>query len=173
MQDLKEGFPKFARFLDHRRTTVPDEEWEDQILPAASLAEIATIEAQLSVALPASYKRFLEITRGVLFYGGDLQMDEGHPFVHDFPSWDSLTWRQTVDVTKRGKWPPPGQGLLCFADYCLDGDGDQVLFDVRGGLVDGEYPVVYYNHDRAEVRTLAPSFREWLERLGEDYARRR
>jgi hypothetical protein len=30
---------------------------------------------------------------------------------------------------KGGGWPPPSQGMLCFAEYSLEADGDQVLFE--------------------------------------------
>ena len=60
-------------------------------------------------------------------------------------------------------WPPPTEGMLCFADYCLEADGDQVMFDVSGGMVDGEYPVYYYNHDGPTIRKAANSFKEFLE----------
>lgn len=166
MISMEDRFPAFGRYLAWRRSNALYEEWEDQMLPAASLAEIAALEAQLPVALPDSYKRFLEIARGVRFWGGGFEMDEGHPFVLDFPPLEGMTWRHKFDIAKRGTgWPPPSQGMLCFAEFWLEGDGDKALFDVHGGLVDGEYPVYYYNHERSEVRALAPSFHEWLERV--------
>ena len=56
-------------------------------------------------------------------------------------------------------------GMLCFAEFFMEADGDQVLFDVSQGLVDGEYPVVYYAHaaSPASVRVLARSFAEFME----------
>lgn len=55
--------------------------------------------------------------------------------------------------------------MLCFAEFFLEADGDQVLFDVSGGLVAGEYPVVYYAHEGSppSVRRVAGSFAEFLE----------
>ena len=55
--------------------------------------------------------------------------------------------------------------MLCFAEYFLEADGDQVLWDVKPGLQDGEYPVMYYAHESSppSVRQIAGSFREWLE----------
>lgn len=32
------------------------------------------------------------------------------------------------------------------AEYFLEDDGDQVLFKVADGLINGEYPVYYYAH---------------------------
>jgi len=71
--------------------------------------------------------------------------------------------RRVVEF-KGGGWPPPSQGMICFAEYFLEADGDQVLFDVSNGLVEGEYPVMYYSHESRPptVRRLAGSFSEWL-----------
>ncbi|MGI4791663.1 MAG: SMI1/KNR4 family protein [Janthinobacterium lividum] len=55
--------------------------------------------------------------------------------------------------------------MLCFADFWLEGDGDQALFDVGHGLVDGEYPVFYYNHDGPSIRKLADNFTEFIEEV--------
>jgi hypothetical protein len=32
--------------------------------------------------------------------------------------------------------------MLCFAEFFMEADGDQVLFDVSKGLINGEYPIV-------------------------------
>lgn len=55
--------------------------------------------------------------------------------------------------------------MLCFAEFWLEADGDQVLFDTSQGLVGGEYPVMYYAHSGRPptVRRLASSFREVLD----------
>lgn len=54
--------------------------------------------------------------------------------------------------------------MLCFAEFFLEADGDQVLFDVSAELIDCEYPVVYYAHeDRPpSVRRLADNFSFFL-----------
>ena len=63
--------------------------------------------------------------------------------------------------------PPPSQGMLCFAEYFLEADGDQVLFDVSDGLIDGEYAACYYAHAEspARVTQVADSFAEWIENV--------
>jgi hypothetical protein len=40
-----------------------------------------------------------------------------------------------------------------------------VLFDISGGLIDGEYSVYYYAHEEspARVTRVAGSFGEWIE----------
>lgn len=66
---------------------------------------------------------------------------------------------------KGGTWPPPSQGMLCFGEFFMEADGDQVLFDVSGGLQHGEYPVMYYAHESCPptVRKLADTFEQWLD----------
>ena len=46
----------------------------------------------------------------------------------------------------------------------MEADGDQVLFDVSNGLVNGEYPVMYYDHESHPpvVRKLADDFTTFL-----------
>ena len=55
--------------------------------------------------------------------------------------------------------------MLCFAEYFLEADGDQVLWDVHQGLKGGEYPVVYYAHEARppSATVIATSFGAWLE----------
>lgn len=54
--------------------------------------------------------------------------------------------------------------MLCFAEFFMDADGDQVLWDISGGLRDGEYPIYYYAHEARppSVRKIADSFETWL-----------
>ena len=94
-------------------------------------------------------------------------MGSQHPFVHDFPSLDSLTEQHIQVIRQRGgSWPPPSQGMLCFAEYFLKSDGDQVLFTTDEGLLVGEYPVFYYAHDAipASVTRIADSFQLRLKK---------
>lgn len=150
-------FPTFARFLTSGLADPIDE-----VGQAASVEEIATEEGSLGVPLPLSYKTFLMTARSVSIQGGGFQMGPEHPFFHHFPLLEQLPPRQRARVKH---WPPPSEGMLCFADFWLDGDGDQTLFDVSQGLVDGEYPVFYYNHDDPSVRKLADSFAEFIEQV--------
>jgi len=55
--------------------------------------------------------------------------------------------------------------MLCFAEFFLEADGDQVLFDTGRGLMDGEYPIMYWAHEGRppSVRRLAGSFHEFIE----------
>lgn len=151
-------FPKFANLA-------PKFELE-QVLPGASLEEIAQIEADVGVSLPESYKSLLQSSRGFWLMGGVVQFGEQHPFAHEFQPIESLSpSQQAVIRRKGGSWPPPSNGMLCFAEFFMEADGDQVLFDTSQGLVNGEYPVVYYSHDARppSVRRLASSFSEFME----------
>lgn len=151
-------FPNFVRLA-------PQFELEN-VLPPASASEIAALESELGLSLPASYKAFLQCARGFWLMGGSVQFGVQHPFVHTFEPLESMAPAQQAIVKKRGGvWPPPSAGMLCFAEFFMEADGDQVLFDTRNGLVAGEYPIVYYAHEarRPHVRRLAASFSQFME----------
>ena len=140
----------------------------EEVLEGASEEELAALERDLRLDLPPSYRAFLRCTRGVWFFGGIVQMSPAHPFFHEFPSIAELTPAQRSAVHARGgTWPPPSAGMLCFAEFFMEADGDQVLFDVTRRAADGELPVMYYAHDDSppSVRELAPNFRAWLEQF--------
>jgi hypothetical protein len=116
--------------------------------------------------LPHSYKALLGCARGFWLMGGVVQFGSQHPFFHDFPPLELLTLpqRRVVEM-KGGAWPPASQGMLCFAEFFMEADGDQVLFDVARGLVNGEYPIMYWAHEGQppDVRKLADTFVEFME----------
>ncbi len=158
--DFGQDFPTFSELL-------PNSEPEN-VLPLRSAGELAELERALGAELPDSYKRFLNTCGGLWMLGGAIQMGSTHPFFHDFPEYEELTPQQQSLIQSRGGvWPPPSQGMLCFAEYFLESDGDQVLFDVSGGLVNGEYPVYYYAHEAspARVSRVAESFAAWIENI--------
>jgi SMI1/KNR4 family protein SUKH-1 len=162
--DLKVSFPEFAAQLAARAS---EPYLIEHVLPAATESAISSLETDLGLPLPDSYKRLLRITRGFWLLGGAIQLSAEHPFFHDFPPIETLTPQQRRGVTEKGgTWPPASQGMLCFAEYFLEADGDQVLWDVSKGLQGGEYPVVYYAHEGCPpgVRPLATGFGEWLRR---------
>lgn len=151
-------FPRFAALYAGREP--------EHVLPPASESEILAIEDEVGVPLPDSYKAFLACTRGLWLMDGVIQFGRQHPFVHQFEPLEALTpAQQRVVAAKGGEWPPPSQGMLCFAEFFMEADGDQVLFDTRNGLQHGEYPVVYYAHEGQppSVRVLAASFLEFIE----------
>ncbi len=155
---LSDRFPRFAASLVSYSVCL------EHVQPPVSPAALKEVEGELGLQLPRSYVSFLECTRGVWLFGGAVQFGVQHPFFHAFPPLSELTAAQRAVVARRGAgWPPPSQGMLCFAEYFRDADGDQVLFDVSAGLHEGEYPVVYYSHEAPSVQLLSASFGEWLE----------
>ena len=159
LNSLRSEFPDFVRKVNASARAKPE-----QILPAVTEEQLEKIEKQLKGKLPTSYRKFLQLCGGFTLYGGPVQFLRGHPFRHEFPPLSQLTKVQLQTVRlKGGRWPPPSQGMICFAEYFLEADGDQVLFDDRGALQDGEYPVVYYCHDGPSIEKVGESFRDWLE----------
>jgi hypothetical protein len=151
-------FPRFAKLAASRDP--------EHVLPPATPAEVEAIEASAGVRLPGSYKQLLRITRGFWLMGGVVQFGKQHPFFHRFPALEELTPQQrSVVAMKGGPWPPASDGMLCFAEFFIEADGDQVLFDVSRGLVNGEYPVMYWAHEGRppSVRKLAATFAQFME----------
>lgn len=131
---LKHVFPQFmARFGEHI----------EEIQPPLTDHDLRQLETRLGIPLPASYKTFLQCTRG---------------FMLDRPMISFLL--------RPHFWGDTGTRLF-FADYFKEADGDQVFFEVSEGLRNGEYPVYYYSHeDRPPAAwKLADSFIQWLEEL--------
>jgi len=159
---LAPHFPRFAAKLASGVGGV------EHILPATSEDEILAIEETVGVPLPSSYKQFLRCTRGLWLFGGAVQFGTEHPFLHDFPALSTLTPAQKDAVQRKGGgWPPPSQGMMCFAEFFMEADGDQVLFDVKDGVRNAEYPVVYYAHEQRppSVRILSQDFAAFLDGL--------
>jgi len=159
---FQSAFPAF-----HKSIVESDSADLEHVLAPATDAQLEAIEAELRLPLPTSYKRLLKCARGFWLFGGAVQFGLQHPFYHDFDPLESLTPRQRESVARKGGvWPPPSNGMLCIAEFFLEADGDQVLFDVSKGLRDGEYPVVYYAHEDipASVRKIADSFEDFLAR---------
>ena len=133
-----------------------------EVLPSASTEDVDALERQLGVPLPSSYNAFLRISWGVHIQGGGLNMFEVHPFFYEFRPFDEVTPRQQKKVKR---CPPPSEGMLCFAEFLLEGDGDQALLHVSRGLQNGEYPVFYYNHEAPSVGKVADSFMDFVESI--------
>lgn len=154
---LENQFPKFA-------TKMKKLQIENKLEPLND-EEIINLETKLNVKLPPSYKRFLKCTGGFWAYNDLVQMSSQHPFYHKFQSFEDLTEQQKEIVKiKGGKWPPPSNGMLCFAEFFMESDGDQVLFNPNEEDENGEFAVYYYSHDSKppSVRKIANSFEQWL-----------
>jgi hypothetical protein len=58
--------------------------------------------------------------------GGVVQFGKQHAFFHEFEPLRSLTPAQRSAVKQKGgAWPPPTDGMLCFAEFFMEADGDQ------------------------------------------------
>ena len=157
---LKEQFPDFAAKL--RKIDFEDQQ------EAFSEHDITRLQNELGVELPPSYKRFLRCTSGFSAFGGAVQIGEQHLFFHRFEPLEELSEQQRKIVRQKGGgWPPPSDGMLCFAEFFMEADGDQVLFDITQKDGNGEYPVFYYAHDGRPptVRKIADTFEEWLNKF--------
>jgi hypothetical protein len=80
-------------------------------------------------------------------------------FQTEFPKFYArLTERDGAEIEHIR--PPASHGMLCFAEFFMEAEGDQVLLDFSGGLRGGEYPIYYYAHGARppSVRKLADSF---------------
>jgi hypothetical protein len=164
LECLAADFPIF-----YQRVTSGHGDPVDAICPSVAEQDVQRLEQQLGILLPQSYKRFLRCSGGLRLLGGTVHLSFP-PFIHDFPPFETLTREQQSRII--GPWPPPSHGLLCFGEFWLEGDGDQVLFDTRQALDDGEYAVLYYDHEArpASIRRIASSFHDWLERVLTDDA---
>ncbi|MGL6074399.1 MAG: SMI1/KNR4 family protein [Fimbriiglobus sp.] len=150
---LAVAFPEFAAKLGDG-----SEFHLEQVQPPVTDEDLSEIEEFVGVPLPESYKSLLGCGREFWLLGGVVQFGFEHPFTQDFSD------QEKPHNVKDASWPPPAQGMVCVAEFCLEADGDQVLFDVSRGLVNGEYPVMYYSHESnpPTVRKLADSFPQFL-----------
>ena len=138
---ITETFPKFGAFLKRRAKDLVEE-----IEPPITDEQLAELQREAGGTLPGTYVRLLRCCAGIWLERLDLR------------SHNVLVHKSQPDVTL------PTHGFLCFGEYSLEADGDQVLFDQKT-LGDDDPPVFYYAHEVPEVRQLAPRFSEWVEAL--------
>lgn len=120
------------------------------IPPGASEEEIALLERQLGVALPAEYKRFLGSYRYLL-------LDDGFS-IGGF-DFEGVHYSEAPWVSDEHNAPTE---YLVFGAYCAYADGDQLMFD----LSTTDQPVVAYLHEHGPLfEAYAPSFSLALWRL--------
>jgi len=104
------------------------------VRPTISLSEeqVAAAETALGVQFPPSYRRLLlsfrqgQMPGDVYWVDGDGSLDE---------------WLDIVKNNQPG-WHP--SFLLAIVTY---GNGDESCFDLRRRDEDGEYPIVFYDHE--------------------------
>lgn len=110
-------------------------------------------EKELGLALPVSYKAWL-VEFGNLFVGPDPVFGLADAENRDVAD-DDLVYNARL-VEENG-FPP--EGLIPI--FVPDSD-EAFYFDTRGGLKDGEYPVLRYDCNSGEFEFSSPSFFDFL-----------
>lgn len=141
LECLSAEFPKLSGFL--RRHL---DEIEELGAPASS-EEIAHLEHAIGAPLAESFRRFLSCT-SCLVYGDEASIGLQYTFRH--PAYNPNS---------------PSANRICFGEYWLEGDGDQLLFG--DAEEDMEPPILYYNHSEPSCEVLAEDFKAWAESLPE------
>src|SRR5688572_27907962 len=119
-EEIRKNFPTFAA-----RLACSSSHLIEHVLKPLSIEEIAELEKELGTPLPISYKIFLQCTRGFWALGGAVQLSNTQPVFHDCPPFEQLPETQKNRILQQGRqWPPPSQGMLCFAEFFMEGDGD-------------------------------------------------
>ncbi len=158
---FEEAFPQFAKQIKKGKI--------EDLLPPLNAEELTTLEEHLQAQLPPSYKQFLGYLSGFSAFDDAVKLGDQHPFFHRFKRRALLSAIQQKALDQKdGAWTPPSEGMLCFGEFMMEADGDQVLFDLSQRNADGECPVYYYAHEgnRATVRKIADSFGQWLNEFG-------
>jgi hypothetical protein len=136
---LKQHFPKFAGLIRRRL------ESSNELGAPATTEELQRAEQSLGLKLPGALRRLFECSGRVSIDGLSIDIDVNlliHPVASQLA----------------------GTSMLCFGEYCLQADGDQVLLRVDE-LSDDDPPVYYYAHEFPRVEPTKKRFTAWLESL--------
>lgn len=114
---------------------------------------IEDAERELGLPLPASYRSWLA-EYGNLFIGPDPVFGLAEPENRDVAD-DDLIYNARL-VAEDGFSP---SGILPI--FAPDSD-EAFYFDTRGGLKDGEYPVLRFDYNTGEFEPFSESFFEFL-----------
>ncbi len=139
LERIRVHFPKFAALVKRKfhSSSLPE--------PGATDDTIREVEDGLGIQLPDKLVALLRASRQIELEGLTIGT---HIFFHESRSGLSC----------------PSEGMLCFADYWLDADGDQMLINPKD-LPNDDPPVYYYAHSIPEVRPTKKTFSAWLESL--------
>ncbi|HPS90331.1 MAG TPA: SMI1/KNR4 family protein [Methanosarcina vacuolata] len=128
------------------------------IVPPPTPAQIADAEAKLGCKFPPSFLAFLN-------QAGSYQLRYWETFwVGD----ESLRYRNIVEANRSEREesdPALPDFLITFHN---NGCGDQLCFDTRKPGNDGEYPIVFWDHEgtaEENLESLSPvadNFADWL-----------
>ncbi len=136
---------------------------EPDVMQPPSPEQIRDAEAKLGVALPPSFKTFLK-------QAGQYAL----------PYWEvywvgdtSLGYRQIVKANHSEHEEVASPLPTFLITFHNNGMGDQVCFDTRNPDARGEYPIVFWDHERSpeqnlkSLEVLAPDFASWLKQEAE------
>ena len=130
--------------------------------------EIARTEAALGVKLPQSFVSFMRESRKM-----------------KLPPYARFHWAGDIAAANRQEHEEAGSPLPHFLiTFYNDGMGNQACFDTRHAREDGEYPIVFWDHELGPEENLAvvgkpsshrelaglvaSSFSEWLHAVYEE-----
>jgi len=114
---------------------------------------VENAERELGLPLPASYKFWL-VEHGSIYIGPDPVFGLAEPEDRDVAD-DDLIYNARL-VAEDGFSP---SGILPI--FVPDSD-EAFYFDTRGGLKDGEYPVLRYDYNTGAFETFSSSFAGFL-----------
>ncbi len=147
MGDIREAIQKLRR-----RSTA-----EPEVAPAPTLAQIRDAESRLETRFPPSFLEFLR-------EAGACQL----PFWQTYWVGDESLGPRHIAVANEAE--RKALRLPCYlVAFHNNGCGDQLCFDTRQRSADGEYPVVFWDHEvsieenLADLFVVADDFAEWLE----------
>lgn len=129
---------------------------EPRVGPPPSPEQIADAEAQLECKFPPSYLRFLSAA-------GSYQLPFWEPY------WVGPCQRQgIVEANQREHRDVPSPLAPFLVSFFNNGMGDQLCFDTRTVDENGEYPIVFWDHELSQEENLADldivahTFADWL-----------
>ena len=129
---------------------------EPRVGPPPTDEQVAVAQSALGCSFPPSFLRFLA-TAGA----------------YQLPYWETY-WvgpceRQDIVVANRWEREEAASPLpLYLVSFHNDGMGNQLCFDTRSADNDGEYPIVFWDHEipaeenLAKLDVVACNFAEWL-----------
>jgi cell wall assembly regulator SMI1 len=114
---------------------------------------IEQAENELKVKLPYSFKQFLRLHNGAKLCNNYQVLGVFNP-QDPKKSWDNL-----VRQNKLYAEYSPRSSLILF---CRDDYGNDIYFDTEDVSTEGEYGVVFLDHETAIETKIADNFYEWL-----------
>ena len=131
---------------------------EPDVVPPPTQAQLADAEAKLGFKFPPSFLVFLskagayKLRYWEIFWVGD----------------ESLRYRNIIEANRSEREDSEPALPAFLVTFHNNGCGDQLCFDTRKRDGDGEYPIVFWDHERTAEENLeslspmADNFADWL-----------